>query len=153
MSASIHRAAVVVVREGTLLVIKRCNRGRRYAVLPGGGIEPGETPGVAALRELAEETGLVGVLDRHLWSLEGCDRLAHYFLVQVPVGQPVLGGPEVARQSGRNSYTPSWISIAALEEENVQPEELRALLRALLDRAPYGAPPGVASDICPGLST
>lgn len=46
------RAAAVAVRDGRVLVVLRERDGRRYAVLPGGGVEPGETPQQACLREL-----------------------------------------------------------------------------------------------------
>ncbi len=56
------RAAAVAVRDDHVLLVLRERAGRRYAVLPGGGVEPGETPQQACLRELREETGLDGAL-------------------------------------------------------------------------------------------
>ena len=46
------RAVAVVVRDGRVLVVKRHYAGRDYAVLPGGGLEPGESFEAAAEREL-----------------------------------------------------------------------------------------------------
>jgi 8-oxo-dGTP pyrophosphatase MutT (NUDIX family)/peptidase E len=122
------RAVAVVLREDRVLVIQRHKRGRDYCVLPGGGVEPGETPEVAVLRELREETGLTGSVNRKLWTLEHDDRVAHYFLVETEPGDPVLGGPEALRQSDDNSYRPQWIPIDRLEEDNLQPEVLPRML-------------------------
>src|SRR5437763_3794806 len=58
-----RRAGVgaVVVRHGQVLLgIRRGAHGGGTWSVPGGKIEPGETPEQAALRELEEETGLVG---------------------------------------------------------------------------------------------
>lgn len=55
---SLPRAVAVVLEGRRVLVIKRHLNGRDYAVLPGGGVEIGETVAVAALRELREETTL-----------------------------------------------------------------------------------------------
>lgn len=50
----------VVVSEGKLLMIRRREpEGDLLWALPGGAIEPGETPNDAAVRETVEETGLV----------------------------------------------------------------------------------------------
>jgi ADP-ribose pyrophosphatase YjhB (NUDIX family) len=51
------RSAAVVVRNESLLVIHRFKDGRTYCVLPGGGVEDGETLRKACERELLEETG------------------------------------------------------------------------------------------------
>ncbi|MDQ5975173.1 MAG: hypothetical protein QG661_2382, partial [Actinomycetota bacterium] len=49
--------AAVVLRDsdGRVLVVRK--RGTSRYMLPGGKIEPGETPGAAAVRELREEVG------------------------------------------------------------------------------------------------
>ena len=60
------RGVAVVVRGAKLLVMARRLDGREYAVLPGGCLEPGETPERAAVRELAEECSLEGTAVRRL---------------------------------------------------------------------------------------
>lgn len=47
--------AVVASSSGTLLVKERHDDGRTFWTLPGGGIEPGESPATGLRRELREE--------------------------------------------------------------------------------------------------
>jgi 8-oxo-dGTP diphosphatase len=57
--AEIAAVGAIAIRDGALLLIRRGHapsRGRWS--LPGGRVEPGETPQQALVREMAEETGL-----------------------------------------------------------------------------------------------
>jgi 8-oxo-dGTP diphosphatase len=57
------RASVVIVlQEDRVLLVRRCDV--PVWVLPGGGIDPGETPEDAAVREVKEESGLTVRLNR-----------------------------------------------------------------------------------------
>jgi 8-oxo-dGTP diphosphatase len=51
-------AVVLVVRDGKVLAVSR-GKDYRNMNMPGGGVEPGESPEEAAIRELEEETGLI----------------------------------------------------------------------------------------------
>jgi 8-oxo-dGTP diphosphatase len=60
-----RRVAAVIVRDGCVLMVRERRRGPtgrhdgpEYWVLPGGGVEPGESDETAVVREVAEETGL-----------------------------------------------------------------------------------------------
>jgi 8-oxo-dGTP diphosphatase len=129
MAARRDRAASVVLSdEGALLVIRRQKNGRNYCVLPGGGVEDGESGPDAALRELNEETGLSGRTVRELWTIHHLDRVAHYYRVLTASGPLELTGPELELQSPTNQHRPEWIQLSELEDANLQPAEVRPLL-------------------------
>ena len=74
------RATVIVRRDDRVLVVR--DRGRPTYALPGGGIERGELPIVAAARELYEETGLEASAIRFLFVFEGKYNNHHLYEVE-----------------------------------------------------------------------
>ncbi|WP_202879349.1 GNAT family N-acetyltransferase [Nocardioides cynanchi] len=128
LGSPVPRAVAVVVRGHKVLVIRRRLDGREYAVLPGGGIEQGETAAQAAVRELAEECTLEGTVLRHLFDGDHGGRTASYFLVDVAEGEPVLGGAEAEEQDPENTFQPLWATAPELELLDLLPEEIRPLL-------------------------
>ena len=71
------RASLVVVHNGRLLTVQLQDPATKEARLyvPGGLIEPGETPAIAAVRETTEETGYLVTV------VPGTDRVSHYDFV------------------------------------------------------------------------
>ena len=116
------RGVAVVVRGHHLLVLARVLDGYEYAVLPGGGIEPGETAEDAAVREFAEECTLSGTVVRRLFDGKHGGREATYVLVDAPDGEPVLGGPEAEAQSPDDHYQPLWVTADELPMLPLLPE-------------------------------
>ncbi|EWS79631.1 DNA mismatch repair protein MutT [Brachybacterium phenoliresistens] len=122
------RAVAVVVEDDQVLVIRRVKDARRYAVLPGGGVEHGESAETACLRELKEETGLIGTLLAPL-IVDDASPDVRYFHVEAH-GAPTLGGPEVERSHRDNVYSPSWIRLDDLPSVHLVPEDAHRAVRA-----------------------
>jgi acetyl-CoA carboxylase carboxyl transferase subunit beta len=88
-------AAGAVVRDAAdrLLLVRRGKdpEAGRWT-LPGGRVEPGETPAQAAAREVAEETGLVVAVGREWLVLERPAGPGAVFEIHDFVAEPVGGG-------------------------------------------------------------
>jgi 8-oxo-dGTP pyrophosphatase MutT (NUDIX family)/predicted kinase len=126
------RAVAVVVQQGRVLVVRRRAHGREYAVLPGGGLEPGESPEQAVLRELFEETTLTARVQRQLWRARHRDGGATYFLMTDVRGAPTLSGEEAQAHGPANSYELVWVGAEEIGTTNLQPTEIRDLVTWLL---------------------
>jgi 8-oxo-dGTP pyrophosphatase MutT (NUDIX family) len=130
------RAVAVVIDRGEVLVIRRRKNGRDYAVLPGGGVEVGESPAAACLRELREETGLHGTLHAALAVGARETGPAFYFRVTVDSRRLALGDPELSRVSPENWYEPHWVPLPSLDAINLVPQAARDAVGAARILAP-----------------
>jgi ADP-ribose pyrophosphatase YjhB (NUDIX family) len=95
---SVSAAMILTRADGCVLLIRE-NYGARRWSLPGGVVEPGETPWEAAMREAREEVG-VEVTIRHLAAVcfvrhrpERADALAFGFTGEILRGQPAVADP------------------------------------------------------------
>jgi 8-oxo-dGTP pyrophosphatase MutT (NUDIX family) len=80
------RSAVVILEHGKVVLIRRVRAGQTYYLFPGGGIEEGETPEGAAVREAYEELGVVVALDRLLAMVQFEASAQYYYLARVVGG-------------------------------------------------------------------
>lgn len=120
-------------------VIARRNRaGRLEWCLPKGHLEGAETPAEAAVREIAEETGIHGQVVRELGTIDywftGDDRrvhkVVHHFLLHATGGElSVEGDPD------QEAEDVAWIALPDLAHRLAYPNERRLAetARAVLD--------------------
>jgi len=116
-----NRSMALVVRDSKILMIHTYRFGRYIYELPGGGIEEGETPEDAALRELQEECGLVGTIVRPLNVLHRMNGNTEYvFLVEVTKDQkPKVGyDPEIAEGEEQAIKAVCWKELSELSEKD-----------------------------------
>ena len=123
-----ERATGILHRDGAVLLMYRRKQGREYYVVPGGGIEDGETPEQACRREFEEETGLAVSDIQPLTVLDTSYNVEHVFLVVSKDTELRIRGPEENRQSAENVYRLEWVPLDKIPSLELVPEELKATL-------------------------
>src|SRR5512147_884086 len=137
------RASAVCVALGHVLVVRLKDPVSNvvFSVVPGGLIEPGETPAEAAVREVREETGVRIAIesDRErvasypfTWAGTTYDVTTHFF--RAGLLQPSVVLPELRPEAGLPAYqlSASWVALNCAERELGFHSAIWAATRALL---------------------
>ena len=114
------RSVAIVIRDGKILMERVVYFGREFFTVPGGGIEDGETPEQAVLRELKEECGLDGKIVRPLAKLYKSNGTAEYsFEVEVSREQEAITGydPEESTENPPLKEV-LWMSLDEIPEKD-----------------------------------
>jgi 8-oxo-dGTP diphosphatase len=133
----------IVIKDNSLLAMKRNKFGKQYYTLIGGGVDVGEALEVALRRELQEETGMqVGTIrpvftedDGNLYGVQ------YVYLCEYIGGEPTLGAASeesAISKLGQNMYEPVWLSLAELPDAPFRSESVK---QAILEGVRSGFPP------------
>lgn len=146
MSAPVNRVGgrVLVIDPAwrVLLIHEHITEGTHW-LTPGGGVEPGETPCEAAIRELAEETGievsiapdaepvLVTRREWH-WGDLTFDQVDHFFIAHVAAGLATVP-TALTELEARTVIGDRWWTVDELRrtDEALEPPEIADLLERL----------------------
>ncbi len=126
-----NRSAGIVVKDNKVLVMHRINKGDEYYVFPGGGVEEGETPEQAAVREIREETSITVIPRKFVYHIAWDTKEENFFyLCDYVSGEAKLrpDSEEVQRmKGGEQVYEPIWIDVDKLPGLKLYQLEVRDL--------------------------
>jgi 8-oxo-dGTP diphosphatase len=131
------RAAVVILENGRVTLIERVRDRRTYFVFPGGGVEAGESPQQAAVREAHEEFGVSVELGDLISVAYRNGREQRYYLASITGGTFGTGRGTEMMTSGtaaKGTYKLVWVDLASLTEFDVRPRALFEALASWTDR-------------------
>jgi 8-oxo-dGTP diphosphatase len=125
-----NRAGIILIEENKLALIERHRAGKHYFAFPGGGVDKGESPQEAAVREAEEELGIHVQVKQKVAKVFFNGKTQFYFLVERLSGKFGTGtGEEYGEYNPKHgTYHPLWMSLADVLTNNVVPRELAELV-------------------------
>lgn len=140
------RATAIIVEDGKMLLIRRNKPNHEYFVVPGGGVDEGETVEEALVRETMEELSLkvedfheVGRVE-NVKMPEGTSihiglQSYYFFHVKKYSGTLALGGEEKESMTEDNQYHFVWVSVPeVISTTNLYPIEIIPTLAEFLKK-------------------
>lgn len=128
------RAGIILIENDKVALIERHRAGLDYYVFPGGGVDEGETPEQAAVREAFEELGVEVAVKQEAAIVHFNYSMQVYFLVESVGGEFGSGAGEEFTDSDPDDpvqgiYIPIWMPIEELpRHEKVFPEGVAKLV-------------------------
>lgn len=92
---------------------------KEYYVVPGGGIDEGETLEENVIREMKEEFSVDVKIEKYLGKDESDETIAHFFSCSILNGTPTLGGEELDRCTESNYYEIRKVPIKDLDKIDI----------------------------------
>jgi 8-oxo-dGTP pyrophosphatase MutT (NUDIX family) len=127
-----ERVRAIIIKQGSILLIKRVFPDRTYWVFPGGGVEEGETVVEALERECVEELGItIKVQELFTEEVSGKEAtkgdMEYFYTADITGG--VLGnafGPEHKQDSHyKGKYELVWEDGNKIMDIDLRPNEVR----------------------------
>lgn len=129
------RATAIIIKDGLILLIHRFRNGNEFYVLPGGGVEKGETIEEAVIREVKEETNFEARIDKKLWEYlndyNGDKKMHYFYLITDFSGELKLGGEEAIENCKENNYILEWHNLTELSNLPIKPDFIKERLMSM----------------------
>jgi ADP-ribose pyrophosphatase YjhB (NUDIX family) len=134
------RVGGVYIQGNQILLVQHQKNGQEYWLLPGGGVEFGETAAAALERELVEETGLQTRSGKLLFINESIPPDQHRHILNITLLGQVLGGKLIVGEDFGVLKDVRWVEKEDFEKVKFYPEFKDELLRQW--QAGFGVPAG-----------
>ena len=119
----------IIIDDNKLLTmfrrkIKSDGTVKEYYVIPGGGLEEGETLEENVIRELKEEFNVDIEVVKFLGTEEYDETIANYFLCKIVSGTPKLSGEELERMTPENYYEIRYIDLNDIDNYDINAKNI-----------------------------
>jgi len=127
MEKRVSARAIIIEGNEILTMFRRKKKDdgnyKEYYVIPGGGVEDGETLEETCIREIKEEYNVDIKVLGYLGSDEKETTIGHFFHAEIIDGVPTLGGEESDRNNPDNYYEIRRINIDKLNDYDIDAKE------------------------------